>query len=293
MYRYTLINKNKIRCPKCGIAGKLSRYYDNQENALLPDNFGRCDREISCNYHEPPDKKGNMILTRNVEFVEKEHNIIPKKYLELSTKKMYVDRLSKYLISIFGKEAKNSLKKYFVGHGKSFYGDSTVFWQIASDGVRAGKIMQYNDEGKRVKVGALTTWVHRKLYEEGKFCLKQVFFGNHLNHEGKTIVIVESEKTAIIADMFFNNYNYVFMASGMLRGLQPHKFENLKVYKDIVLLPDYGQACEIWEDISYKLNIPKVRVSRRLEKLNLKEGEDLADAILFKKISDKSWISQI
>lgn len=52
--RYSLDNSSKkYICPRCNKA-KLVRYIDTQTGELLPEEYGRCDREDSCNYHRYP-----------------------------------------------------------------------------------------------------------------------------------------------------------------------------------------------------------------------------------------------
>lgn len=291
MYRYSLVNKDKITCPSCGRKKKLSRYFDNQEQVFASEEYGRCDREISCGYHNYP-KNNTPIKAVKVDKKPVVHNVVPYQLVLKSLKHQGKDKLSQYLISVFGEEnVKKTLAKYKVGFSTKFDGDSTVFWQIANDGARSGKIMQYTSNGKRKKKNgySFTTWVHAEVYK--KFELKQVLFGGQLKCRNKTVVIVESEKTAIICDIFFNNPKYVFMACGQLRGLQRYKFDELKGYKEIVFMSDTGKAKAIWEEESKKLGFG--RVSNSLDSLGLKEGDDIADAILMKKISDKIWISKI
>lgn len=286
-FRYNLTNKNKIDCPSCGAKKRFCRYYDNKERTYAPTEYGRCDREISCGYHNVP--KNEVIVNEIVkEKPKRPHNIIPYKYYTLSFKRRYQDSFSLFMLKSFGEKSRDSLYKYNVGCSLKFRGNSTVFWQIASDGIRSGKIMQYTLKGKRSK--NMNTWVHAEMYND--YELKQVFFGNHLEYKNKKIVIVESEKTAIICDVFFDNDNYVFMSSGMLQGLQRYKFDELKDYKEIICIPDYGKAYDIWCDKIQKLDLPNVRVTKSLQKLNLSEGEDIADIILEKKL-EKVWISQI
>jgi len=295
MYRYNLTNKNKTTCPACGHKRKLSRYYDNEENVLLSDEYGRCDREIKCGYHHYPKDNNVIVRTNIVETKPTFHNVIPYRFLLKSLERQGEDKLSVYLYKHFDKDVvKGSLRKYKVGFSTKFDGDSTIFWQIAKDGVRSGKIMQYTKFGKRKKSNgfSFTTWVHSEIYKEN-FELKQELFGLHLSHRHKTIVVVESEKTALICDMFFNNKNYVFMACGQLRGLQPYKFSTFNNYKEIVLINDFGKAKDIWLADCTKIGKENVRVSNCIDNLGLKDGDDIADAILSKKITDKVWISQI
>ncbi len=60
-FRYQLPKKAvKSDCPSCGPAHRktLSRYIDTQTGKLLPDAYGRCDRESNCGYHLNPYHKG-------------------------------------------------------------------------------------------------------------------------------------------------------------------------------------------------------------------------------------------
>jgi hypothetical protein len=56
-YRYGLPRKAiKANCPACGFKHRrtLSRYIDNRTGELLPEIYGRCDRESNCGYHLSP-----------------------------------------------------------------------------------------------------------------------------------------------------------------------------------------------------------------------------------------------
>lgn len=57
-YRFILDNKNKkFLCPECS-KRTFTRYFDIITSEYLPDHYGRCDREIKCNYHLSPYKDG-------------------------------------------------------------------------------------------------------------------------------------------------------------------------------------------------------------------------------------------
>lgn len=97
---------------------------------------------------------------------------------------------------------------------------ATVFWQIDIHGnVRAGKIMGYDFEtGHRIKEPFnQVSWVH-SVKKLPYFHMKQCLFGEHLlsgNSTGqstKTIAIVESEKTALIAALFIPDF--IWLATG-------------------------------------------------------------------------------
>jgi hypothetical protein len=57
-HRYTLEKgSRKHRCPDCG-KKTFVRYMDSQTGNYLPEQYGRCDREIKCNYYLNPYKEG-------------------------------------------------------------------------------------------------------------------------------------------------------------------------------------------------------------------------------------------
>lgn len=288
-YRFQLVNKPKYRCPSCGTDKKLSRYYDNAKNEFLSEyEYGRCDREIDCGFHSIPKDDGSYKgFSKNVieKVEEKPFNVIPYEFVRKSVSNKYSDNFSVFLFNHFSDRqeiVKEVLDSYKVGVSNVFGGKSTVFWQISKEGVRSGKIMQYNPEtGKRKKGGVFTTWVHTELYKNTEYVLKQVFFGNHLVKYGDKIVIVESEKTAIICAIYFYGQGYKFISSGMLQGLQEHKFAALPKYiKEYIFIPDFGKATEIWRKKVEELGLKNARITT-FEDVN--EGDDIADIIFLGK----------
>ena len=151
--------------------------------------------------------------------------------------------------------------------------------------------MQYNCEmGRRLKhqSGAID-WVHNKLKKSGPlpkdFNLKQCFFGEHLLklNPDKSVAIVESEKSAIIASCIF--LDWVWLAAGNLNGLSIEKCQVLKSRK-VILYPDLG-AFEKWSDKAIeiqKLYNCKMIVSNLLEieanDIERENGWDIADYLI-------------
>jgi len=68
--------------------------------------------------------------------------------------------------------------------------------------------------------------------------MRQVFFGIHLLNyfKNETVGIVESEKTAILCDLFFDE-KIVWLAAGGLQGITERKMKDLKERR-VILFPD-------------------------------------------------------
>jgi hypothetical protein len=147
--------------------------------------------------------------------------------------------------------------------------------------------MQYDSaSGRRVKgktkESAHITWVHTKLNIPNEN-IKKCLFGEHLINEEprKPIALVESEKSAIIASLFFPHF--IWLATGGLGNLTFEKLKPLTSRK-IVLFPDLG-ALKLWQEkAKYLGQWYDITISDYLE-LNATEDEkankyDIADYLL-------------
>jgi hypothetical protein len=210
---------------------------------------------------------------------------IPMHYLIKSIRRFDNNKFLHFLQVTFGIEKTNKvIEMYKIGDAKTWFG-STIFWQIdKNNNVRTGKIMLYNkNNGKRVKKPyEHINWVHSKL-NIANDKIDKCFFGEHLlNHfPDKTIAIVESEKTAIIASFFFPNL--IWMATGGISNLSYSKLKSL-IGRKIILFPDLC-AYDKWLQIIQPLDKWfKITVSDYLEKNASSEEKlqkyDLADYLL-------------
>lgn len=194
----------------------------------------------------------------------------------------------RYISTVFGKEETERLfALYKVGTSKK-WGGSTIFWQIDVNGnVHTGKIMKYDDKtGHRIKEPhSLVTWVHSEL-KLPDFTLRQCFFGEHLLTDKtttKTIAIVESEKTAIIATHFMSDF--VWLATGGMNGCFNKDAVEVLSGREVVLVPDLG-ATDKWKSKLPLLQsiCKQVLVSNILEDNATDEqktnGLDIADFLL-------------
>lgn len=160
-----------------------------------------------------------------------------------------INPLYRYLTTVAGKENTDRLfKPYKVGTSKMWNG-ATVFWQIDLNGnVRAGKIMGYDAKtGHRIKQPfSQVSWVHsvRKIPDSH---MRQCLFGEHLladtSSSARTVAIVESEKTALIAALFIPDL--VWLATGGMHGCFNSEAMQILRGRDVVLFHDL-KATDEW-----------------------------------------------
>lgn len=176
---------------------------------------------------------------------------------------------AKFLERLIGrKNAVDIVERYCLG---IYEGSKVIFWQLDEDfNLRAGKVMEYSDIGKRS--GYINWW--RSINK--KDCQMQMcLFGQHLISEvRKPLAIVESEKTACLMSYF--NPSYTWLASGGKGLLNNSKCHPIAKY-DVTLFPDH-EAYNEWKVIADEWGF---KISKDCEiwhdKELIKKGEDIAD----------------
>lgn len=308
MFRFCLEKysgpRSRYECPGCGKMRNFTRYIDSYTGQHLHPAVGLCDRINSCGYHYPPKMyfADNGIRLQPEDYLprrpieqwmapSKELSFIPLDKFEGSLKAYEENKFVQNLIRLFGLEiTMQAVTKYHIGTSNCWGGGATVFWQIDLEGkVRTGKIMLYNlDTGKRVTDPYNhVNWVHRRLRLE-KFHLKQCLFGEHLLQKdpSKTVAVVESEKTAVIASAYLPQF--IWVAVGSLNNL---KVELLKAIagRKVLLFPDLGSYQDWYNKVQ---NLPehfRFSVSDLLERYasdaERKQGLDLADYLVQKDLN--------
>ena len=282
-------------CPSCKAKLSFTLYLDGNTHKPIHDNVGKCNRESKCGYHytpkqyfiDNPDSKKTSQYSSNTTNVGIRSTpspsgrvgvgSIPFSYVENSAS--YKSNFVRFLCEFLTVEQMTLIgENYALGATKN---KEVIFWQIDIHGkVRTGKIMQYNPEtGRRLKheSGAID-WVHNKLKKSctlpQDFNLQQCFFGEHLLtlYPDKTVAIVESEKSALIASAVFPNL--IWLAAGNLNGLSVEKCQVLKS-RSVFLFPDLG-AFEKWSDKAILLKKQcncKISVSTLLEDIATPEDK--------------------
>jgi len=286
-FKYMLDKSSKKHpCPMCGKKSAVA-YIDIETDQYLDLKYSRCDREQKCGYHLKPEHE-----TPSKEFVSpppKPITYLPLKLIQNSGRNYKQNNFIQYLKTQFEDEAiQEMIKRYLIGTS-SYIENGCIFWQVDEQNrVRSGKMMKYNPKtGKRVKDEHSYNWVMKIMQQRGalkEYNREQCFFGLHLVNEYKTkpIAICESEKTACVMSMIFDNY--LWLASSSASHMQQHKFKPLKGRK-IILYPDLGQF-DNWKAIAerqktfgYDVEVSEILEQNATEN-EKKGGLDIADYFL-------------
>lgn len=144
------------------------------------------------------------------------------------------NNLLQYLFKVYDKtKVEDAKETYLIGTSKD---GGTVFWNVNSDlKVQKAKISFYNKNGKRTN-----KFVVPYKNEDGYFaCL----FGEHLIYDKikgkKTIILVESEKTAVVG--YINLPEYIWVAYGGSNGLTQNKLLPL-IGHPVLVIPDMSES---------------------------------------------------
>jgi len=287
-HRYHLDKSSrKFRCPACE-KKRFVRYID-QDGRYLPDDIGRCDREIQCEYHKPPREADGIELSNRLYSPPKQEktataiHYLPEYVLKASKRNYEANTFVKWMSTLPGwdfERAEAASRLYRVGTGSKDVHGWAIFWQIdEKEKIRSGKLMKYDQTGHRVKDGYSQDWIHSKMKKAElleNFELVQCFFGLHIVDDSKPIAICEAEKTAIIASQYLSQFYWI--AAGQLHGINQHKLKPLRG-KSITLFPDIG-AFDLWTEKAEEYSgMANIQVSDLLETKAPDEhkGYDLAD----------------
>ena len=272
-YRYAYQPRRKYVCPNCGHK-TLKRFVDTTTNQLCAEQYGVCERIFNCGYERRP----------ATEKVERDPVYQPPKipfYFKAETMTETLNRYENNVLFNFlckkfeHSKVRQTFDRYKVGTND--WGD-TVFWQVTKSGrIVAGKKIQYFSNGKRNKARG-ASWLHNSNgFDFATHELAQTLFGSHLiNDTVKTIRVVESEKTALIADIVKRDENCLFLATGGLQNLG--LVANINHPAKVLCIPD-NDCNQIWQDKINKLNLKcEIEIIPKLQQMP--KGSDLADLIL-------------
>ncbi len=206
-------------CP-CGNSNKDGKYL------VFPNKVGYC-HSCSKTFYLP----GASVDASKRITEPRESNFVPAEIVRASLTWFEHNPLIQYLIGKHGKErVMESANDFFIGTTKD---KSTLFWYIDKHGCpRKGKSILFKADGHRTEI---QKFVGDYNNENGYFgCL----FGEHLmfkNPNIKNISLVESEKSAFVAWMYFKDS--LWLATSGATGLTDEKRFALKGYS-IAIYPD-------------------------------------------------------
>ena len=194
-HRYTLQPyagpKSRITCPACSKPRCFTRYLDTDTGEVLPDEYGRCDREANCGHHLNPYHvgPGGTSYARQMEGDNKlpyrngmagknplrptlagapaptAVRCIPADVYAATLGSYERNNLAQLLRGHFGAGVADELLRRFQVGTSAYRPGACVFWFIDEHGrVRGGKIMLFDETFHRVKTpDGRTTWAHTAL----------------------------------------------------------------------------------------------------------------------------------
>lgn len=253
MQRFSL-GKLIAVCPRCG-RRTFKPYIDNATGQPLDAACGRCNREVNCRYHLPPSQwfaaGGHAAPAPGgwtppppppPDFVT-----LPRQNVE----RLHDDTLFNFLCRHFERErVADVFQRYHVTHAY-WHGGATTFPLVDAEGhCRSAKLMRYGTDGHRLKgdnPAFNVTWLHTILRLK-PFNFRACFFGEHLAAAApeKTLIVVESDKTALIMACDDRLDKHVYLACGGASAIVPRPgllsdpYGRLAPLKgrDVILFPD-------------------------------------------------------
>lgn len=294
--RFVLDHKSKkVACPNCKQDGVFRMYKDRSNNSNLTPHVGICERINSCQYSYTALqwlKDGGKIDEVNVKLPPPKMKVSTWRCPDnvvAATQHYEGNSFVTWLASIVGWDvALSAMKMYRIGtypagkHHPHLTG-SMVYWQIGRDGKpRSGKIIQYGQDGKRVKSMG-SQWIHSVITGKSmdELGCTQCLFGEHLIYDrpDADVCVVESEKSAIICSIFYPDK--IWVATGGSHGLTVERCMPLQG-GNVWLFPDVGMYAE-WSSKALDVEVmcERLVVSDILEAAGLEDGSDLADYLIY------------
>ncbi len=241
-YHYSLDKgSTKFICPECG-KKTFVRYFDEDNKEFLPEEFGRCDREVQCSYHLNPYKtdyfKKNTNNIHSNKYLHKSNIIRVKNetttlvnipYEVLSTTLIHenydLNSFIKYLnqntqFPFEWHDLQRVINHYYLGTIEYGYRKGAITFPFIDKkgAVRAIQVKQFNKDNHTIA----TDYIHSILKKEYQKINSELpkwlidyekneskiscLFGEHLltKYPMNPIALVEAPKTAVYATLYFD-----------------------------------------------------------------------------------------
>jgi len=282
---YTLDKSSKKDyCPRC-TKKRFVRYFDNQEDSYLPEQYGRCDRESKCSYHLNPYKDGynekQDVSDWKPYHVQRSENIKAKPvFIPLDVfnktrtgyeKNQFIQNLLKTVDYPFEvKDIEDVISQYHLGTIQRGYrkGAVTLPFIDVQNNVRTIQVKQFDKTNHTIGTDFLHSIIEKhhsqnktpipdwlKAYKENDK-LVSCLFGEHLLSKclHNPIALVEAPKTAIYGTLYFGlpkqPTDFIWLAVYNLSSLTLDKCKVLKG-RNVYLFPDLskgGKAYKLWSN---------------------------------------------
>lgn len=314
--RYRLGRRRGV-CPSCH-RRDFKFYVDTLTGEILDSRCGRCNREHSCGYHEPPSHFPEIIrnimkdtnpasLRRRIAQPQPEPvpagppSVIPLTMVEAT---LGADRMLNSLYRFFLQHYNTSFindafREMEVGTAR-FGGGSPVFWLRDREGnYRSGKVMAYDSAtGHRVKSpDTVTVSYAHSLARLPDYNFQACYYGeyNAARYPGGTIFLVESEKSALVLHMMLAALaqapgRYLAMATSGASSfnVDPSRITDaayrtsILYNRNVIVIPD-ADMVDQWKKRALRLK-PYLGSLRLLDvrtpPFSLEGSDDIADWIL-------------
>lgn len=306
-YKYNFHKgSKKYICPNCH-KKRFVRYVNLDSGELLPEMYGRCDREISCGYHLNPytagyAKDNNMVVDTVV--AKLKPNVKPKtvhfpKEIFYKTRNGYEQNtfiqnlLNTINFPFEVSHVEKIITQYHLGTIKKGYRKGAVSFPFIdqNNSIRAVQVKQFDNTNHTTGTDFLHAIITKDYRKKNKQLPKWLIdynnnetkvsclFGEHLlsKYPNNPIALVEAPKTAIYGTLYFGfpeqTQNLLWLAVYNLSSLNLKKCKALEGRK-VFLFPDLskgGKAYKLWQDkaekIEEQLNGVTFKVSDLLERL--------------------------
>lgn len=251
-------------CHSCGVATHPPYTYRNEKGEEFIWNT------ISNKFEPVVLQDSTYIVTQNFN-TEVKQSIVKSKYIDNQIVGRYSNypKENKLLVYLRANYTSSKVDKaksmYQIGTTKHLW---TVFWMINRNGnVQKAKVALYSREGKRAE--------YFKVPYKNEDGYYSCIFGEHLlNNNTKPIILVESEKTAVVSSILLPHYTW--LSYGGINGLTPNKMKAL-AGETVVIIPDMSDnavkimkaKAEVFKSLHIKAKIFDMRSGLTDEELKV------------------------
>ena len=279
-YQFEKSPKKKGKCPSCGAPNSF-RYYE-KDGVRLSEEFGKCERINTCGHHAKPNLSTfpNTIFSVNVSTTSESKTLLPDNYLQDKFNQCIENQRSAFHVycQSLGINQKH-LSKHSVGTDQK--GKTVFILKNEKKEIVNAKWILYKSDGHRDK--SFTSHSLKQPTNGKKYgmCL----YGEDLldPEKQRTVIVVESEKTKVIASFSYPQFDWV--ACGSANGLTDTKITPL-IGRKVIWLCDADKAGR--QEASSIKNLEKHEIDFEVIDLfpERNDGYDIADAIGDKLLPD-------